>query len=100
NGNSATGIPLQERDAGQFFRRGLPPFAINQNLAQRNVLRRAGGGRAQEHCRRDEESLHRCRLRYLSDFFSTSSRHSQRSESGRIAPPCLPLWPPSPNSNL
>ena len=29
-----------------------------------------------------------------------SVRHSQRSESGRIAPPCLPLWPPSPPTNL
>lgn len=25
--------------------------------------------------------------------------HNHRRESGKMAPPCLPLWPPSPNSN-
>ena len=33
-------------------------------------------------------------------WFHFTSRHNHRSESGRIAPPCLPLWPPSPYSNL
>jgi|GEM_PF-2626838 len=33
-------------------------------------------------------------------WFYFSSRHNQRSDSGKMAPPCLPLWWPVPNSNL
>jgi len=38
---------------------------------------------------------------YCASIFAAGvPRHSQRSDSGRIAPPCMPEWPPSPGTNL
>ena len=39
-------------------------------------------------------------LGYFVSVLGLGDRQSQRSESGRIAPPCLPLCPPVPPTNL
>src|SRR5262249_29579595 len=91
----------QQLDARKTAFPFAPRFAVLDDLAQRHVLCVDRADTDRNGCHTTKKSSHgRSPIYFAGDLGAGVSRHSQINDSGRIAPPCLPLWPPSPISNL